>query len=203
MSRLTRRYERGLSWIVSHLWWTSLGILLICVIGVLPLALSLVKFDAFPQDVGRRLFMPYHIDGQQSLERMEATVDTIEEYLYGRQEEFNIRSVYSYYDLERAESTILLTEEDDATLSTREIIERIEAIPAIRNVMPNQFLADGAVLMVEANPMSLRIANAGDTTVMPWERKSQMEDLRFTAFAASTPQVRADRNGKTGILYYT
>ena len=127
MPRLTKRYERGLSWIVSHLWWTALGILLICVIGVLPLALSLVKFDAFPQDVGRRLYMPYHIEGQQSLERMEETVDTIEEYLYGRQEEFNIRSVYSYYDLERAESTILLTEEDDATLSTKEIIERIEA----------------------------------------------------------------------------
>jgi len=72
------------------------------------------------------LFMPYHIEGQHSLERIEATVDSIEEYLFSRQEEFNIRSVYSYYDQERAESTLLLTDEEDATLSTREIIERIE-----------------------------------------------------------------------------
>ena len=132
MMRLTRRYERGLGWIVKHPWWAALGILLTCVIGVLPLVLQLVKFDAFPQDVGRRLFMPYHIEGQHSLENMEEAVDTIENYLYSRKEEFNIRSVYSYYDLERAESTILLTDEDDATLSTKEVIERIEAdLPAL------------------------------------------------------------------------
>jgi HAE1 family hydrophobic/amphiphilic exporter-1 len=100
--------------------------------------LDLVKFDMFPQDVGRRLFMPYHVEGQHSLERMEATVDEIEEYLYSRQEEFNIRSIYSYYDQERAESTILLTDEDDATLSTKEIIELIEKdLPTIAIGKPN------------------------------------------------------------------
>jgi HAE1 family hydrophobic/amphiphilic exporter-1 len=126
ISRLTNRYVRSLEWILGHRWWTALGILLVCIIGVLPMALGLVKFDMFPQDVGRRLFMPYHVEGQHSLDRVEATVDTIEEYLYSRQEEFNIRSIYSFYDQGRAESTILLTDEDDATLSTKEIIERIE-----------------------------------------------------------------------------
>ena len=126
ISRLTCRYERGLGWILEHPWWTALGIFLTCIIGVLPLALSMVKFDAFPQDVGRRLFLPYHVEGQHSLERMEATVNQMEEYLFSRQEEFNIRSIYSYYDLERAESTLLLTDEDDATLSTKEVIELIE-----------------------------------------------------------------------------
>jgi len=126
ISRLTRRYERALTWVVSHPWWTGLGITITCVIGVLPLALSLVKFDAFPQDVGRELYMPYHIEGQHSLDRVEDAVNTIEGYLFSRQEEFNIRSVYSYYQLDRAESVILLTAEDDATLSTKEIIARIE-----------------------------------------------------------------------------
>ena len=126
ISRLTNRYVRSLEWILGHRWWTALGIFLVCVVGVLPMGLDLVKFDMFPQDVGRRLFMPYHVEGQHSLERLESTVDTIEEYLYSRQEEFNIRSIYSYYDLGRAESTILLTDENDATLSTKEIIELIE-----------------------------------------------------------------------------
>ena len=126
-SRLTSRYAASLEWILGHRWWTALSIGLVCVIGVLPLALDLVKFDMFPQDVGRRLYMPYHVEGQHSLERIEQTVDKIEEYLYSRQEEFNIRSVYSYYDVERAESTILLTDKDDATLSTKEIIALIEA----------------------------------------------------------------------------
>ncbi|MBT8091674.1 MAG: efflux RND transporter permease subunit [Gammaproteobacteria bacterium] len=126
ISRVTARYVRSLDWVLSHLWWTALGIALVCVIGVLPIALQLVKFDMFPQDVGRRLFMPYHIEGQHSLERVESAVDTIEEYLYARQEELNIRSIYSYYNQSRAESMILLTDEADATLSTREIIKRIE-----------------------------------------------------------------------------
>ncbi len=126
IARLTRRYVGALEWIIRHRWWTFLGIVLICILGILPNALGLVKTDMFPQDVGRRLFMPYHIEGQHPLERVEAAVDTIEEYLYSRQEEFNIRSIYSYFDLERAESTLLLTDEDDATLSTKEIIERIE-----------------------------------------------------------------------------
>jgi len=126
IERLTRRYVNSLKWVLTHLWWTALGIFLICVIGIMPLVLNLVKFDTFPQDVGRRLFMPYHVEGQHSLERVEATVDQIEEYLFSRQEEFNIRSIYSFYEPGRAESTLLLTDEDDATLSTKEIIERIE-----------------------------------------------------------------------------
>ena len=132
MDRLTRRYTNALKWELRHPWWTALGIFLVCVIGILPSAAKLVTFDMFPQDVGRRLFMPYHIEGQHPLERVEATVDAIEEYLYSRQEELNIRTVYSYYDQGRAESTLLLTDEDDATLSTKEIIERIlEDLPTI------------------------------------------------------------------------
>jgi HAE1 family hydrophobic/amphiphilic exporter-1 len=125
--RLTRSYTKSLRWISGHPWWTGLGIVITCVIGVLPLMLQLVKFDMFPQDVGRRLYMPYHIEGQHPLERVEAAVDTVEKYLFSRQEEFNIRSIYSYYDQGQAQSTLLLTEEEDATLSTKEIIERIEA----------------------------------------------------------------------------
>ncbi len=126
MGRLTVRYARSLEWVLGHRWWTALGIFLVCVIGVLPMALDLVKFDMFPQDVGRRLFMPYHVQGQHSLERVEQSVDKIEDFLYANQEKFNIRSVYSYYDQGRAESTLLLTSEDDATLSTKEIIALIE-----------------------------------------------------------------------------
>ena len=126
MSRLTERYARSLRWTLTHRGWTALGVALICLIGVLPMMLQLVKVDMFPQDVGRRLHLPYYIEGQHSLQRVEKAVDEIESYLYERQEEFNIRSVYSYYDQGRAESTLLLTDEDDASLSTNEIIERIE-----------------------------------------------------------------------------
>ncbi|MCH7980195.1 MAG: efflux RND transporter permease subunit [Proteobacteria bacterium] len=161
MDRLTKRYVRSLSWELKHPFWTGFGIVLICIIGIAPMAAGLVKFDMFPQDVGRRLFMPYHIEGQHSLERVEENVHTIESYLYANQEEFNIRSVYSYYDQGRAESTILLTAEEDATLSTKEIIERIEKdLPAIAIGKPSfQFEQQGG-----GEGFSLQIS--GDSTLV-------------------------------------
>tara|TARA_R110002049_G_scaffold54869_41_gene152555 strand:- start:66 stop:3152 length:3087 start_codon:yes stop_codon:yes gene_type:complete len=127
MDRLTKRYMRSLKWELNHPKWTAFGILLVCLVGFAPMAFNLVKFDMFPQDVGRRLYMPYYIEGQHSLESVEAAVNKIEDYLYANQEEFNIRSVYSYFDQGSAQSTILLTEEEDATLSTREVTEKILA----------------------------------------------------------------------------
>jgi HAE1 family hydrophobic/amphiphilic exporter-1 len=129
---LTERYASGLSWILKHPWWNALGIVLLCVIGVLPIVLGLVKFDSFPQEAGRRLYLPYHIEGDHPLEQVEDAVATIEGWLLEHREELDIRSVYSYYEPGHAESVILLNEEDEATLSTREVIERIkEGLPVI------------------------------------------------------------------------
>jgi HAE1 family hydrophobic/amphiphilic exporter-1 len=93
---------------------------------MLPIILDLVKFDMFPQESGRRLHLPYNIEGQHPLKRIEETVDIIEQYFSDNQEEFNISSVYSYYNEGVAQSTLLLTPEDEATASTKEIIKRIE-----------------------------------------------------------------------------
>ncbi len=172
MSRLAERYASSLEWVLGHRWWSALGILLVCIIGVLPMMLDLVKFDMFPQDVGRRLFMPYHVAGQHSLERVEESVHKVEKYLYDNKEKLNIRSVYSYYDQGRAESTILLTSEDDATLSTKEVIKLIETeIPQIAIGEPSfsfdqQGGGDGFTIQISGdstevlNDLSLEIARA-------------------------------------------
>ena len=185
ISRLTQKYVGSLEWILGHRWWTALGIFLVCVVGVLPMILGAVKFDMFPQDVGRRLFMPYHIEGQHSLERIESTVNTIEDYLYSRQEEFNIRSIYSYYDQGRAESTILLTDKSDATLSTREIIERIEKdLPEIAIGKPNfQFDQQGG-----GEGFSIQIS--GDSTEIL--NQLSIDVVRALATVEGLKDVRSD-----------
>jgi HAE1 family hydrophobic/amphiphilic exporter-1 len=161
MSRLTKRYARSLGWILRHPFWTSMGILATLVIGILPMALELVKMDMFPQESGRRLFIPYHIEGQHPLSRIESTVDVMEKYFFDNKEEFNIRSVYSYYDKGRAESTLLLTSEDDATLSTKEVIKRIEEnLPVIAIGKPSfKFEQEGG-----GGNDSFSIQIAGDST---------------------------------------
>ena len=199
IARLTERYVRSLAWILVSPWKTFGGILLICVIGVAPLALQLVKFDPFPQDVGRRLYMPLHIEGEHPLEVVEAAVSTIEDYLFANQEAFDIRSVYSYYEKDEAAVVILLTEEEDAVLSTTEVLERIEEnLPVIAIGKPNfefeqQGGGDGFSLQLSGdsteilNQLSVDVSRLLGTI-------SDLEDLRSDAMAGEREiQITVDR----------
>lgn len=124
MQRASNGYMNLLRGTQNHPWWTTAGILVI--VGTSFIPMQLVHFDSFPQESSRRLFMDFHIEGQHSLDTMETAVNKMEEFLFSRQEELNIASVYSYFDLERAQMVILLTDEDQATLPTKDVIKRIE-----------------------------------------------------------------------------
>ena len=208
ISRLTNRYVASLGWILSRPWKTFGGVILICLIGVSPLALQLIKFDAFPQDSGRRLYMPLHIEGQHPLERVEAAVTTIENYLFENQEEFDIRSVYSYYELDEAISVILLTEEEDATVSTTDVIERIEAnLPVIAIGKPSfefdqQGGGDGFSLQISGDSTAI-LNRIGVDVARLLAAVNGLEDVRSDAelgereIQVSIDRVRAASNGLT------
>ena len=132
MGAISRRYVGLLTWVLARPWKTFGLIVAICAVGVSPLALQLVKFDAFPQDSSRRLYMDYYIEGQHPLERVEAAVNTVEDYLFANQEAFDISSVYSYYEKGSASTVILLTDEEEAKISTKIVMERIkESMPLL------------------------------------------------------------------------
>ncbi|HEX6261011.1 MAG TPA: efflux RND transporter permease subunit, partial [Woeseiaceae bacterium] len=208
MTLLTNRYTKSLGWILTHPWWTALGVLIICVIGVLPLVLNLVKFDAFPQDSGRRLYMPYHIEGQHPLESVEAAVDRVEAFLYENQEELNIRAVYSYYERDEAQSVILLTDEEEATLSTREIVERIKKrLPVIAIGKPNfefdqQGGGSGFSLQISGDSTA-RLNELGADVSRMLATVEGLEDIRSDAEAGerevrvSVDRIRAAQAGLT------
>ncbi len=205
MQALTGRYVKSLGWILRHPWYTFAGVIGICAVGVLPLVLQLVKFDAFPQDVGRRLFMPYHIEGQHPLERVEAAVDRIEQYLFENREEFNIRSVYSYFDKGSASSTLLLTDEDEATLTTTEVIERIEAdLPILAIGKPSfsfdqQGGGEGFSLQITGDSTS-RLNELGLDVMRILRTVPGLTDIRSDAQAGEREvQVRVDRDRAAAI----
>jgi HAE1 family hydrophobic/amphiphilic exporter-1 len=208
ISRLTNRYVASLAWILTRPWKTFGGVFLICLIGIAPLILELIKFDAFPQDSGRRLYMPLHIEGQHTLERVEAAVITVEEYLLENREEFDIRSVYSYYEADQAAATILLTEEEDATLSTTEVIERIEAdLPEIAIGKPSfeydqQGGGDGFSLQISGDSTAI-LNEIGDEVARLLASVTGLEDVQSDAklgqreIQVSIDRVRAAANGLT------
>ncbi|MFK8016082.1 MAG: efflux RND transporter permease subunit [Gammaproteobacteria bacterium] len=124
IKRLQSGYSASLTWVLRHPWYTA--IIILAVVGSVVPAQKMVKFDAFPQESARRMYLPYHVEGSYPLERMKEAVDRIENYLYAHQDELDIHAVYSYYDEENAASTILLTPKEEATRPTKDVIEQIQ-----------------------------------------------------------------------------
>ena len=133
LGRLTDRYASTIGWTLARTRnrWITAGIMVL-VVASAAIPVTQMTFDMFPQEAGRKLLLEYHIEGKHPVTRTEETVNIIEEYLYANQETFDIRNVYSYYDEQRAQSTLLLTPEDEATVSTSGVIERVmENLPEI------------------------------------------------------------------------
>ena len=205
IERLTRRYTAGLQWIIHHPRWSALGILLVCVVGLLPMVLGLVKVDMWPEDVGRRMYMPYHIEGQHSLERVEQAVNTIENYLFSRKEEFNIDSVYSYYEQGFAVSTLILTDEEQATLSTTEVLELVEAdLPKIAIGSPSfeweqQGGGEGFSLQISGDS-TVVLNDIGDDLVRALSSLEGFKNVRSDARTGEREvRVLIDRDRAAGI----
>ncbi|MFK7886111.1 MAG: efflux RND transporter permease subunit [Gammaproteobacteria bacterium] len=130
MQGLQSGYATALQWVLRHPYWMAL--IVIGILGSVAVPLKTVKFDMFPQESARRMYLPYHIDGSYPLERVKEAVDRVENYLYEHKDELDIHAVYSYYAEEEAASTILLTPKEEATRPTAEVIEQIqEEIPEI------------------------------------------------------------------------
>jgi HAE1 family hydrophobic/amphiphilic exporter-1 len=124
IDRLTRRYGGILDWMLRRRKVSVLIILLILFSVMVPM--MAVKKDMFPQQDDRRLFLEYNINGNYTLEKVESTVDMVEEYLYNHQEQFEIKSVYSYYQGDYALSTINLKKGKGAKKSQEQIRREIE-----------------------------------------------------------------------------
>jgi HAE1 family hydrophobic/amphiphilic exporter-1 len=126
------RYSRFLSWMMIHPFYSGLiAIALFLPLPALMMA-DLVKNDMFPAEEDSRLYLDYKIEGSYELEKVEASVNRIEEFLYNNQEMLDIENVYSFYVNNRAGSTLLLVEDDKRTKTNKEIREYIEKnIPKI------------------------------------------------------------------------
>ena len=134
LDRMLRRYGNVLDWTLRHRRATvGLIVLVLASVGV---PIAFVKSDMFPPQEDRRLRLFYHINGTFRLEKVEAAVNTVEDYLLSRKDEFEIRSVYTYYTGNEAFTTVLLVDEKHSKKSQEEIRE------AIRAGLPKLAIAD-------------------------------------------------------------
>ncbi len=130
VERLAGAYARSLEWTLRHPGKT--GLFIVLVLGSVAVPAAFVKMDMFPQDNSKRLFLEYNVNSVYRLSKVGEAVETIETYLLDNRERFEIESVYSYFDLGRAESSIILRDADQRQQSPEQILAAIrEGLPKI------------------------------------------------------------------------
>ncbi len=128
VDRMIGRYRRVLEWSLGHRR-ASVGLILLVLLSI-AVPMSIVKQNMFDEPADRRLRLHYHINGFYTVDKVEEIVYLYEDYLFEHQDEFEIESVYSYYQGNYASSTVLLKKGKGANKSMDEIKE------AIRDSLP-------------------------------------------------------------------
>ncbi|GJM11179.1 MAG: transporter [Lysobacteraceae bacterium] len=131
IARMTGLYGRMLTWTLDRRRTTAIILGLVLVTAAIPM--GAVKSEMFPEEVDRSLFLQYNLDANYSLAKIRPAVETIEKYLYDNAERLDIRAVYTYYDEQgNAQSSILLTDDEEATRGSSAIRDEIrENLPKI------------------------------------------------------------------------
>ncbi|MTI87828.1 MAG: efflux RND transporter permease subunit [Balneolaceae bacterium] len=139
--KLAVKYSALLGWLLERRTISVVLITLLFFSGAIPA--MFMRVDMFPDFEERQLELQYNLNGSFTLERIKKSVDKIENYLYENQDEFEIKSVYTFYEPNFALSTINLTDDKDAEKATTLIKEEIEAnLPEISIGIPSfQFIS--------------------------------------------------------------
>ncbi len=131
------RYARLIDWTLHHRGKTMLATLGLLLLSIIPM--NMTKTDMFPIGETRQVRLQYELNGIYRLDEMRKGVEQIETFLMANKARFEIRSVYSYFD-ERgnAQTTLVLTEDDQASKASSLIMEEIRAeLPKIAIGTPN------------------------------------------------------------------
>ncbi len=175
-------YARYLNWSLGRRW-PAWGLIFVILVSV-AIPFSLVKQEMFPNDERRDLFLRYNLDQKYPLEKIRPAVKLIEDYLYDNQQKFEIDKVYTYFAEDgEAQSSILLIDEDQATLSSERIKEMIrEDMPkiAIGNPsfdQPRSAGAEGVSLSITGES-SERLAELADEVIFALSQVEGLTDIK-------------------------
>lgn len=122
--RLAERYARILDWTLHHPRLSGLFALLVLLSAAIPF--SLIKKDMFEESAQDRLRLYYQLDGKYTVDRVEAAISPLEEWLLSNKDRFDIDSVYSYFVTDEAGTTILLKKERPSGLTLEDMRKQME-----------------------------------------------------------------------------
>ncbi|CAN0449761.1 unnamed protein product, partial [Laminaria digitata] len=165
-------YDIVLAWLIKRRW-TSVGLILLVAVSIV-IPAKFVNADFFPDNEGteRQIRLHYHVNGSYTLERVEKEVDKIEEYLFSNSDDFEIKSVYSYFRPGYAQSTIMLKGGDESEKSVEKIQEEI------RENLPKMAIANPTFSWQSNNPEEgLRVILSGESSERLEEISHEVADV--------------------------
>lgn len=186
IDKLIARYGRTLDWLLHHR--KSNALLVVLILGSVAIPGAIVKQDFFPdEDDERELSLYFRLHDTYTLERVEETVDKVEAFLFANKENFEIESVYSYYQGEYAQTTLLLTDEKDSEKDVGEIKDLIMAgLPKIAIGDPSFERRSGGITE------SVRVTLSGESSQRLAELSMEVE--RLLARIEGFEDVRSEAN---------
>ncbi|MDD3643700.1 MAG: efflux RND transporter permease subunit, partial [Candidatus Krumholzibacteria bacterium] len=185
IDRLIERYAAALGWTMRHRRATA-GIMLLVLLSVIA-PIRLVKTEMFEEQEDRRIRLHYHINDSYTLEKVEEAVFACENYLFDRQDEFEIESIYSYYQSNYAMSTITLKKGKEAGRKTGEIQEEIrKGLPKLAIADPSftwhsQGGAESSIRIELVGKSSERLAELSRDVAWTLSRVEGFTDVRSEA----------------------
>ncbi|HET7176742.1 MAG TPA: efflux RND transporter permease subunit [Gammaproteobacteria bacterium] len=195
VERLSARYAKLLGWSLTHRWIMIGVIFLVIVTSALPIAL--VKKDAGDSNP-TRLFLEYNFNGHYSLEVVEDSVNQVESYLFAHQKQFEFKSIYTYYDTGRAETSILLRDDLKDRKSAPELEDEIRKdLPHLAIGQPSfddQQSGGGIEMQVTGDSTSVLEERAQEITRI-LSRVKGVEDVRAETLAGTREvHIHVDRD---------
>jgi uncharacterized linocin/CFP29 family protein len=95
---------------------------------------------------------------------------------------------------------LYLDEDFSAAKGDNTVRERLKMIDSIQDVRTLDYLEDYDMVLVQMTSDVVREVVGMDITTVQWETKGGMQ-LNFKVMAILVPQLRADQNGNSGIVY--
>src|SRR5690606_9291734 len=123
LPRLTDRYARVLAAMLRHRWLTCFAVLGLAASVAVPA--RLVEVNMNDESESDRITLRYQVNAEYSLDKVGEAVDAIEAWLHANRDEFDLESVYSWYNSSNAGSSLVLRA--DRRRSSREIREAVRA----------------------------------------------------------------------------
>lgn len=125
VEKLSERYSRLLGWTIRHPVWTFvIGVGLLASVA---LPMQFVKTEMFEETAQDRIRINFEVNGNYTVERVEAAVIPIEQWLLDNKKRLDIDSVYSYFVSDDTGITVLLNKPrktEQGTLELRDLIQK-------------------------------------------------------------------------------